>query len=285
MLLTFSRSGPPPVDSSTLRLLEHHQDQECQLICDWLTPLTFGAQQSDLISRRHSGTGKWLLTSLEYEDWEKRPKKTLLCPGMPGAGKTIMMSIIVDRLIRTIQNNPAVGVAYVYCAYQPQQQQRAEDLLLSLLRQLIQQQKVITEDMRSFYKSHKTNGTTPGLNEILHMLESAVQNFSRVYFLVDALDELHISDPRGQDTFASGLLHLQVKTNLNIFVTSRFVPEILSHFKAALRREIRAHDNDIRSYVDGRISQLLRSNIGKHVENLELEGMVRSSVVSATDGM
>lgn len=281
---TSVRSTAAPLSDATRRLFEQHDEQERKAICDWLSLLTFGAKQSDLISQRSEGTGQWLLTSVKYRGWERLPKQTLFCPGLPGAGKTIMLSIVVDRLMKMVQDNTTTAVAYLYCTYQPQQQHSPEDFFLCLLRQLTQQQKVSAE-MQSFYNSHKTNGTNPSLSEILRVLESAIQHFSRVFFLVDALDEFHISNNRGQDTFVTGLLNLQAKTCLNLFITSRFIPEITSHFQASICEEIRAHDEDIISYVDGRVPQLLRSNIIQCAEYQEIKSMVRNAVANATDGM
>jgi hypothetical protein len=40
--------------------------REHQAILDWLTPIDYSAQQSDIISRRQEGTGEWLLYSREF---------------------------------------------------------------------------------------------------------------------------------------------------------------------------------------------------------------------------
>ena len=66
-------------------------------ILDWLTPVDYGPQQTDNIRRRQPGTGQWLLDSAEYQTWLKTSKQTLFCPGIPGAGKTILTSIVIDR--------------------------------------------------------------------------------------------------------------------------------------------------------------------------------------------
>ena len=42
-------------------------DQECQVIVDWLTPMNYALQQSDFIARRQEGTGEWLLISNEFQ--------------------------------------------------------------------------------------------------------------------------------------------------------------------------------------------------------------------------
>lgn len=74
------------------RRLEH------QVILEWLTPIDYAPQQNDFISRRQEGTGKWLLNSNEFQEWTSQSKRTLFCPGIPRAGKTIITSIVIEYL-------------------------------------------------------------------------------------------------------------------------------------------------------------------------------------------
>lgn len=67
-----------------LRLNQNQQEREAAL--EWLSPLNFAPQQSDLSSRRQEGTGLWLLESQEFKDWKSKARETLVCEGMPGAG-------------------------------------------------------------------------------------------------------------------------------------------------------------------------------------------------------
>ncbi|GFG15817.1 hypothetical protein IFM61392_09176 [Aspergillus lentulus] len=87
----------------------HHRDQEHQAILDWLTPVKYASQQHDFIAQRQKGTGEWLLQSKEFQQWLTQSNQTLFCPGIPGAGKTIIMSIVVDHLYRRFGNDPTIG--------------------------------------------------------------------------------------------------------------------------------------------------------------------------------
>src|SRR6266536_5306516 len=82
------------------KLLRSQYNREHDTILNWLTPFDYDPQQRDFISRRQAGTGQWLLDSVEFQAWRKTEKQTLFCWGMPGAGKTIITSIVVDYLFR-----------------------------------------------------------------------------------------------------------------------------------------------------------------------------------------
>jgi hypothetical protein len=73
--------------------------------------------------------------------------------------------------------------------------------------------------------------------------------------------------------------------SLNLFATSRFVSEIISQFEGCISKEIRAQDDDVLRYVNGRIPQLLRSRISKYSEYPDLRNTIRSDIVKAVDGM
>ena len=106
------------VDSQK-RFMPHVQhDQEHEAILNWLTPIACTTQRSDYIEAPQPGTGQWFLDSIEYQTWLNNDKQTLFCSGIPGAGKTIISSIIVDNLNAKFRNDAGVGIAYIYCSYQ-----------------------------------------------------------------------------------------------------------------------------------------------------------------------
>ncbi|KAJ0314990.1 hypothetical protein Brms1b_006386 [Colletotrichum noveboracense] len=78
-------------------------------ILNWLTATDYAPQQRDNLSRRYTRTNQWLLDSDEYKSWVSVRSQTLLCPGMPGAGKTILASVVVDDLFHRYQDDSDVA--------------------------------------------------------------------------------------------------------------------------------------------------------------------------------
>jgi hypothetical protein len=136
--------------------------------------------------------------------------------------------------------------------------------------------------VKNLYERHKTKRTRPSLNEIVGALQSTAQVYSRVFISIDALDEYHLLNREGQYKPLSELFSLQIKTHINLFITSRFISEIISQFDGCIKKEIRAHDDDVLRYINERISQLLLSQISKHPH---IQDAIRSDVVKAADGM
>lgn len=266
------------------RLHRRHDDrgllEERLAILDWLTPIDYALQQSGFINQRQTGTGQWLLDSVEFKAWVETEKQTLFCSGIPGAGKTILTSIVVDELATRFGGDKSIGVAYVYCNFRRQDEQKAEDLLANLLKQLAQGQPSLPECVKSLYDDYKDQRTRPPSDQISGTLQSVAAMYSRVLIIIDALDECSTSD-NCRSTFLSEIFALQAMCGANIFATSRSIPEITAKFSLSMSMEIRASDDDVKRYLEGHMSQL-----PSFVErNQQLQEEIKIKISEAVDGM
>ena len=266
------------------RLNQRQDSRECheehQAIVDWLTSIDYAAQQSDFINRRQDGTGQWLLDSDEFLEWLDQKQQRLFCPGIPGAGKTMITSIVVDTLCTRFENDGSVGIAYLYCNFRQQQDQKPADLLASLLGQLVQGQPSVSSSVKSLHERYRAKRTRPSFDEISQVLQSTIASYSRTFIIIDALDERAASDG-GRGEFLSEIFKLQAKTGANLFATSRFIPDITEEFKGSPSLEIRANGEDVRRYLDGHMSHL-RPFVSRKPD---LQEEIKDEIVQAVDGM
>src|SRR6266516_4828685 len=218
-LYLLKRIGTNPTRQVSLEIsdgvnrLHERQDNrelydEHRTILDWLTPIDYVPQHNDFIGRRKEGTGEWLLKSNEFQEWANQTKQTLFCPGIPGAGKTIITSIVVEHLWTKFQEDTGVGIAYLYCNFQRQHEQKPADLLMNLLKQLVRERNTIPETIKSLYNLHKDKRSRPSLDEILKELHSVVRLYSKIFIIIDALDECQASED-GCSQFLQNLFNLQ----------------------------------------------------------------------------
>ncbi|MCJ1471194.1 hypothetical protein MMC07_009842, partial [Pseudocyphellaria aurata] len=265
---------------SRLDVIRQEQDRAGFEKCmGWLSSTDFPAQQSDLISRRQEGTGNWFLDTPEFTEWLHEPNGTLFCPGIPGAGKTMMTAIAMDYLLKKVCNGD-VAVAYVYCNYKAQVDQNTAGLLAAILKQLVQARPSFAEPVEKLHEKHAKRETKPSVEEIFRALQSVLAKYSSVYIAVDALDECPDRDGTRRQLLAK-LRALQDRADLRLLATSRFNPNIVGEFSAALTLEIRARDGDIKRYVAGEIYRL-----PKCIQRDEtLIDMVQDKIVQAVDGM
>ncbi|KAM3068553.1 hypothetical protein ACMFMG_011084 [Clarireedia jacksonii] len=179
-------------DVSNLVCAQSNRDHD--MVLNWLTPTEYGPQHHDYITRCEPGTGQWLLASTEFHHWLETSNQTLFCPGIPGAGKTFQTSLLIKDLVERFQDDPMVGIAYIYCNFQRQQDQKPEKLLECLIKQLAQHQKTFPESLQASYVLHQNRNTRPLLEELSVALQSVGRSYSRVFIVIDALDECDDTD-------------------------------------------------------------------------------------------
>ncbi|EHK48634.1 hypothetical protein TRIATDRAFT_173359, partial [Trichoderma atroviride IMI 206040] len=233
--------------------LLHEQDLQ---ILEWLTPVDYGPRHRDFLRRWQPETGLWLLDSAEYKTWLSTKKQTLFCPGDIGSGKTILTSAVINDVKTRFQINPVVGIAYIYCDHRHKETQQIDELIASILKQLTQKLFSLPDCIRQMYEKHKYGQTRPSLNEILGVLHTIIGEYSRVFIIVDALDECPTSSGCRQ-TFLKELSNLQNQFGVNCFATSRLDPDIIAQFRTnSISLEIRENAKDVQLYVKRYMEQL-----------------------------
>lgn len=264
------------------RLVHVYHDQRNIAILDWLTPITYTTQQSDYLRRRQQGTGEWLLNSDQFQTWVKNENQMLFCPGMPGAGKTVLTSVVVDHLHSRFKDDSNTGITYFFFNYKRQEEQTTDALLASVLRQLIASQSSLPDVVHKLYKQHNTPArqTRPSTEELIRVLKSLTVIYSRTFIVIDALDECKVSNDTRLRVL-SCIFQLRSDTGANFFITSRFNTEISSAFSNITTLEIRANDEDVRRYLSGNIVYLPR-----FVRNdPSLQENIIDSILQAVQGM
>jgi Cdc6-like AAA superfamily ATPase len=220
----------------------------------WTCSVDYHVQHQDFIARHQTGTGQWLLQDTKFQGWDQSKDGTLFCPGIPGAGKTIMAALVIDRLLRS-QHVAKDPVTFIYCNYKRQSEQSAKHMLSSILRQIIDIQPGVPKLVQDFYTSHTTKKTTPSSDEIRQILEATLKDLRGLTIIVDALDEC---ETRVRQEFLSAVETLRRQCEVRLLATSRPLPTVQSHptFLDKPTLEVKASNEDLEKYVRSRASEL-----------------------------
>ncbi|KAJ5567232.1 hypothetical protein N7535_006538 [Penicillium sp. DV-2018c] len=258
------------------KIIENKERHE--KIVNYLAKFDFSARYKDVFLTRHKTTGQWFLEADSFRRWLNTEGQTLWCPGIPGAGKTILLAVAVNYLQeRFFKQNDAV--LFAFCDYKDRSSQTAENILLSLWRQLMQRRVLSEVECESLETTYLNRGVAPTTDALVKMLSDEMSKYSRVFVLLDALDEL-------QKESRDSLLYLlpQLPTKKNLLVTSRMPKDESSAFNTVPQLEIRARDADITDYINGQLESVpdLRSKV-QHNYNLRQE--IRSTITRKADGM
>lgn len=267
------------IKNHTTSLQDDAATQRKTELLEWICPTDYHEQHRDYIERRQTDTGEWFLQDPRFQAWLNSEGSTLFCPGIPGAGKTIMSALVIDRLLRS-KHEAERPVVFIYCNYKRQSEQSIKHMLVSLLRQVVDIHEGIPQIVQDLYIAHARKRTTPSTHEVEGILRGVAKGLLGLTVLVDALDEC---EPQTCRDFLSAVEELRKQCNVRLLATSRFLPDIQSH-PAILGQpslEVRASDQDVEKYIRSRVGGFRSRFASKH----DLLETLVSSIIDATGGM
>lgn len=150
----------------SLERLQRNEDEQKDFklrnsVLKWISVDDYVSKHHDVLSKRQEGTGKWFLESGEYKAWygHSGPQR-LFRTGVPGAGKTMLTSTILNDLQIRYQKDASFAVAYIYCDYRIRDEQTVQPMLSCLLKQLAERQDSLPEIISMLYRAND-NGSRP----------------------------------------------------------------------------------------------------------------------------
>ncbi|KAM4057683.1 Pol [Hirsutella rhossiliensis] len=194
------------------------------------------------------------------------------------AGKTILTSVVIDDLTKNLHANSDAGIAYVYCNFQRQAEQTVDHMLATLLKQLAEGQLPLSRTVTELFDRLEKD-RAPLLHDISATLRSVAATYARIFIVIDAIDEC---SEACRSMLLSEVFSLQAESKrINVFITSRSIPTISESFAKSMSLEIRASDDDIRTYLDRnmfRLPSFVR-------DKLEFQTKIKESIICAARGM
>lgn len=262
-------------------MIEDRTDRTKLNIINWLAPGTFAEYQDNHLAQRCPNTSDWFIQDSKFIYWSDHNATTLFCPGIPGAGKTVLAATVIDYLQQLHQDSCDVAVVYHYYDTKRPNEKGLQWLLASFARQLIQQKNAVHSAATELYRRYHTRSTRPTRQEIQSLFESLLSDYQRVFIIIDALDEADVLQPSQADLLDEISRIQKLYGNVNLMATSRQRPDISARFDSCEQMCVRAHDDDLHVYLDSRMSELT----GGVVRNIKLQDEIKEQIVKVADGM
>jgi Cdc6-like AAA superfamily ATPase len=278
----FIRDHVPVIHASIETIKQDRDRAQLQKLKAWLSSTDFVSQQSDIFRRRHEGTGQWFLDTPEFAEWlhPSQAGRTLLCTGIPGAGKTMIAAVVIDHLVTKVQSS-TIGVAWLYCNYKSRNEQTEHELLAALLKHLVRDETTgVAKVVKELQEQCAARESRPAPEDLKKALQDVLAYYSVVYVVIDALDECS-SEDGSRRQLLDHLRELKSCTDVRLMVTSRIIPEIVDEFREAATIEVRAHYEDVTRFVAGQIDRLPRCI----QRDAELQKLVQDKITGAIEGM
>jgi NACHT domain. len=241
-----------------------------------MTPIDGSKRYMEVLRTRQAGTGTWFLNKEEVQTWRNNEKQLLYCPGIPGAGKTVLSSIVIEWLTKSFANDDDIVTTYIFFDFR--QQLSVYEILAALLRQIWQG---APKKAYTWSQGIPPREESMKLEWIQSEFEARLSEFNKTFIILDALDECSVTGGTMRQSL-DFLFSLQRKANVNILATSRFNEETANLFKkTGAIVEIQANEDDIRAYVDHRaayFSPFVAKKSG-------LLSYIRDEIVKSSRGM
>lgn len=242
-------------------------------LLDRICNVDYLQQHRDAIARHQYDTGDWFLNEPIYQTWARSSCATLACPGVPGAGKTIMAALVIEHQLRVarLSRKPVV---FIYYNYKRQDQQTLRHTLQTFLRQVVDMFPETPKLIGEFLDSKRTSTT----QEFKMILKELLEPLGELTIITDALDECR-DDTRGD--VLSWIADVQINVPVRYLATTRDFYVRVSHsiFRDMPFLEIKTSRHDLEVYIRSR-ARTLRAKIQPDlVEDLVI------GVTAAADGM
>ncbi|KAG0636034.1 hypothetical protein HOY80DRAFT_1055478 [Tuber brumale] len=268
-------------DIKAIRLLNRQDEKQAvysdmqKRIQNWLSPAD--TRSNHLAARKlcQYGTGRWFTEGKEFQDWLKGVKSFLWLHGIPGAGKTILSSTVIEHVSAKFAKEPGSILAYFYCDFKQVSKQNATSLIGSIIWQIASQELTMLQDVEDYF-SEKLRDGPPKLPGLINLLRHLLRRIPKLAIVVDALDECRDSL---QPIMLETLRELSGLSNINLLVVSRDHLNIKLHFEGLPSLGIQKEDvaKDIELYISREIEQYgklkrLSSSIKREIVDALVKG-------------
>ncbi|KAE8862439.1 hypothetical protein PTNB29_05001 [Pyrenophora teres f. teres] len=263
-------------------------DEERQSILDtflFVNPQGIFQTNSKL---RHSITGFWLIENDTFTSWIRGSNKHLWLSGIPGAGKTVLSSLVIQRCLDQATEQRAV--ALFYCDYKDKKSQKLVNILGTIASQLARQNEQSFQLLQAYASTLKPRNQlprNPEVEELVELVKEMANTFEDVRIVVDGLDECgddigdgaaNVSQTLRSLADGHDVISLCCLSRDEVDIREIFDPSFCKHI------EIAAHSKDLEHYVRAEIEDRVRTR-KLRVKSNNLKDEIINQLVNRANGM
>ncbi|RYP08147.1 hypothetical protein DL765_008904 [Monosporascus sp. GIB2] len=178
------------VEKKTADIKDNLSDAQKDRIHSWLVEVDPSSLHNQACDNYEDNTGSWILRYPEWNDWLGFKTPLLWVHGIPGSGKTYLMSHLIEKTKNEScgkskdDSGLPLGFVYYYC-HHSRNHDETIPLLRWILSQLCRQADYVPHSIRELFRE----GTLPRATVLLECLGDILERFKSVRIFIDALDE------------------------------------------------------------------------------------------------
>ncbi|KAF8184506.1 ankyrin repeat-containing domain protein [Mycena galopus ATCC 62051] len=206
---------------NTQTLREVHDTVVAEKLEEWLElPPDMKRKQHDTEKLHMKGTGRWLLESDKFIEWEENGG-VLWIEGSSGTGKSVLSATVIKKLFAEAGRFTAhpLAITFFYFDFRTKETQSLEIALRRIVLQLSAQSPHPYKTLNKHYELLKGQ-RLPSYTDLQYLLYEVLSELRRTYIILDALDECNNSYFNQLVAFVSVLRTWQ-ETPLHLLITSQ----------------------------------------------------------------
>ncbi|KAJ8131792.1 hypothetical protein O1611_g1828 [Lasiodiplodia mahajangana] len=266
---------------------EKHKARVSRIKDDLDPPKYEEDQEIAMDGRYNDGFGSWIIANSVFAKWSKKDRPghdVLYVNGIPGAGKTTLMSTVIEHLETETSNDRKCCVAYFYFKHNEKDKRGHKSLLRAILAQLIAHDDVLSDHF--IHEMSAIDRRELPLTETLERLVRAALAFYQVsYVVLDGLDECPRNEATKSVNWFLSILQDQTqpaKAALRLLFCGQNDGnlETLLAGQPSISLGVKEHHEDIHRYC-----QALSKQITKRFGVEDMEQYITSRVTEEAKGM
>ncbi|KAL7928885.1 hypothetical protein V8C35DRAFT_221248 [Trichoderma chlorosporum] len=242
--------------------------------------------------RKHPGTCSWVLKNAKITSWlQSKPDTSILwLQGSPGSGKSV-----ISTQIANFMQASNMFVIHHFCTYLYTSSTTYEQILRSLLMQLLRKDSDLVAHVYEAFVLGKKSPTIPTLERLLQLLFKSLSNepskAEYTWIILDGLDEceqekqarvVSLMNQIASDRSSSGI------TTCKVLISSRTSPVLSNCLRKqqtiSLSEEKISLEEAIRQYASQRLQSLEKKFHQLHISPEEVAN-IEHGIAKKADGM
>ncbi|KAF2874211.1 ankyrin repeat-containing domain protein [Massariosphaeria phaeospora] len=200
--------------------------------------------------------------------------------GLPGCGKSILCSSVVDDVQEHCRDDPDWVMAYFYFDFNDAEFQDPDAMIKSLITQLFRYSIQTSVEVDKHYDSCEKGRLKPSPTAALDILRLLIEEHPGTYIVLDALDECKQRDDLLR--VLSTMLQWNA-ASLHLLVTSREEPEIVEALESlvAKKNAICLQNND----VEKDVQVYIQDRLGKWEKHRKMHQEIETKLCKHAEGI
>ena len=261
-------------------------DDNRKRIHQWLSAPDPWLNYNKALKERQAGTGTWFIESKQYTNWKTNSGSFLWLHGIPGCGKTILSSTIIEDVLYHCHHDPTMAVIYFYFDFDDVEKQKYEKMIRSLITQLSLRYKSTPRVLAALFSSCMNGERQPTSDALLTTLQQMIREFDGIFIILVALDECEERRELLEDINKIAGWKTE---KLHILATSRREKDIEESLDSLINDQGKVCiqsalvNDDIRAYIQKRLQS--DQNLKRWRRKPEVQREIETKLMGKADGM